>query len=109
MVERRPSQSGYKQLDANVRFWPILLKKSAIVSTAEKYALEIEIFALCRGFRAKISHRCAQKRRFQQPYAGSLEGPPFSTESADCCLSPRQQLAGFCRLGYERAGQIQCK
>jgi hypothetical protein len=32
----------------NVRFWPILLKKSAVVSTAEKYALEIEIFTLSR-------------------------------------------------------------
>ncbi|MGH8386166.1 MAG: hypothetical protein ACRESJ_11815, partial [Pseudomonas sp.] len=30
-------------------FWPILLKKSAMVSTAEKYALEIEIFTLSRG------------------------------------------------------------
>ena len=49
---------------------PILLKKSAMVSTAEKYALEIEIFPLCRGFRAQISHSCAQKRRFQQPVSG---------------------------------------
>jgi hypothetical protein len=30
---------------------PILLKKSAIVSTVEKYALEIEIFTLSRGIR----------------------------------------------------------
>jgi hypothetical protein len=29
---------------------PILLKKSAMVSTAEKYALENEIFTLSRGF-----------------------------------------------------------
>ncbi|KAB0485740.1 MULTISPECIES: hypothetical protein [Pseudomonas] len=28
---------------ANDRNWPILLKKSTMVSTAEKYALEIEI------------------------------------------------------------------
>jgi hypothetical protein len=28
---------------------PILLKKSAMVSTAEKYALEIEFFTLSRG------------------------------------------------------------
>ncbi|TWS08142.1 hypothetical protein FJD35_23540 [Pseudomonas mandelii] len=42
------------------------MKKSAMVSTAEKYALEIEIFTLSRGFRAQISHSCVQKRRFQQ-------------------------------------------
>ncbi len=47
-------------------FWPILLKKSAMDSTAEKYALEIEIFTLSRGFRVQISRSCAQKRRFQQ-------------------------------------------
>lgn len=34
------------------RNWPILLKKSATVSTAEKYALEIEIFTLSRGVQA---------------------------------------------------------
>jgi hypothetical protein len=47
-------------------FWPIVLKKSAMAPTAEKYALEIEIFTLSKGFRAQISHSCAQKRRFQQ-------------------------------------------
>jgi len=47
-----------------VRFWPILLKKSAMVSTAEKLALEIEIFTFCRGFRAQISRSCAQKKAF---------------------------------------------
>ena len=35
-------------------FRPILLKKSAMVSTAEKYALKIEFFNLSRGFRLKI-------------------------------------------------------
>lgn len=39
---------------------------TAMVSTAEKYALQIEIFTLSRGFRAQISRSCAQKRRFQQ-------------------------------------------
>lgn len=43
---------------------PILLKKSASVSTAEKYALEIEILTLHRGFRAQISRSSVQKRRF---------------------------------------------
>jgi hypothetical protein len=37
-----------------------------MVSTAEKYALQIEIFTLSREFRAQISRSCAQKRRFQQ-------------------------------------------
>jgi hypothetical protein len=31
--------------------WPILLKKSTMVSAAEKYASEIEIFTFGRGFR----------------------------------------------------------
>jgi hypothetical protein len=51
-------------------FWPILLKKSAMVSTAEKYAIEIEIFTLSRGFRAQISRSGAQKRRFQRSVCG---------------------------------------
>ncbi|WP_448145493.1 hypothetical protein [Pseudomonas silesiensis] len=63
------------------------MKKSAMVSTAEKYALEIEIFTLNRGFLAQISRRGAQKRFFSGQYAGSPEGPTFSTESADLSLS----------------------
>src|SRR5471030_3551911 len=55
---------------------PILLKKSAMVSTAEKYAHEIEIFTLNRGFRAQISRSCAQKRHFQQ----SVRGPSGRTD-----------------------------
>ncbi len=55
----------------NVCFWPILLKKSAMVfSTVEKYALEIEIFTLSKGFRAQISRSGAQKRRFQRSVCG---------------------------------------
>ena len=37
-----------------------LLKKSIMVSMAEKYVLEIEIFALSTGLRAQISRSCAQ-------------------------------------------------
>jgi hypothetical protein len=55
---------------AKVSNRPILLKKSAIVSTAEKYALEIEIFTLSRGFQAQISRSCTQKRDFQQSVRG---------------------------------------
>jgi hypothetical protein len=50
--------------------WPIMLKKSAMVSTAEKYALEIEIFTSSKGLRAQISLSCAQKRCFQQSVRG---------------------------------------
>ncbi|EJM62024.1 hypothetical protein PMI30_04954 [Pseudomonas sp. GM50] len=39
----------------NDRFGSILLKKSIMVSTAEKYVLEIEIFALSTGLQAQIS------------------------------------------------------
>jgi hypothetical protein len=48
----------------HVRFWPILLKKSGLVSAAEKYASEIEIFTFGRGFQAQISRSSVQKRRF---------------------------------------------
>jgi len=37
-----------------------------MVSTAEKYALEIEIFALSRGFRIQILRSGVQKRHFHQ-------------------------------------------
>ena len=50
---------------SKVSFWPILLKKSTVVSTAEKYVLEIEIFTLNRGYRAQISRSCAQEKHFQ--------------------------------------------
>ena len=49
---------------------PILLKKSAMVFTIEKYALEIEIFTLNRGLRIQISRSCALKRRFQRSVYG---------------------------------------
>jgi hypothetical protein len=45
---------------------PIPLKKSAMVSSAEKYASEIEIFTFGRGFRTQISRSSVQKRRFHQ-------------------------------------------
>ena len=47
-------------------YWPILLKKSAIVCASEKYASEIEIFTVGRGFRTRISRSSVQKRRFHQ-------------------------------------------
>ena len=44
-------------------YWPILLKKSAMVSAAEKYASEIEIFTFGRGFQTQISRSSVQKWR----------------------------------------------
>jgi hypothetical protein len=41
-----------------------------MVSTVEKYALEIEIFTLSRGFPGSISRSGAQKRRFQRSVCG---------------------------------------
>jgi len=55
---------------ASDHFWPIVLKKSAMVSTAEKYAIEIEIFTFSRRFWAQISRSGAQKRRFQRSICG---------------------------------------
>lgn len=56
---------------------PILLKKSAMVSSAEKYALEIDIFNLSRGFQAQISRSCTQKRHFQQSVRGQYGRTDF--------------------------------
>jgi len=71
---------------------PILLKKSAIVSTVKKYALEVEIFTFSRGFRAQISRSSAQKTHFQRTVCGGLEEPTFSTESARSShLQPRKK------------------
>lgn len=47
----------------NGRNRPILLKKSIMVSTAEKYASEIEIFTFGRGFQTQISRSSVQKWR----------------------------------------------
>jgi len=40
------------------------LKKSGLVSAAEKYASEIEIFTFGRGFQTQISRSSVQKKRF---------------------------------------------
>lgn len=49
----------------NDSFWPILLKKSAMLSNAEKYAPEIEIRILGRRFRPRISRDNVQNRCFR--------------------------------------------
>lgn len=46
---------------------PILLKKSAVVFKAEKYASEIEILDVRRAFQAEISRRSLLKRSFHLP------------------------------------------
>ena len=46
---------------------PILLKKSAVFSKAEKYASEIEILNVRRAFQGEISRRSVLKRRFHLP------------------------------------------
>ena len=81
-----------RNLTAFGRKQPLLLgdsvEKVAMVFKAKKYALEIEICTLSRGFRAQISLGCAQKKGVSSgKYVGSLEGPTFSTESADFCPS----------------------
>ena len=48
-----------------------------MVSTVEKYALEIEIFTLSRGFAAQISHSDAQKRHFEQSVRGQSGSTDF--------------------------------
>ncbi|QZP30489.1 hypothetical protein [Pseudomonas sp. DR48] len=51
-------------LIATGSYRPILLKKSAVFSKAEKYASEIEILNVRRAFQAEISRRSVLKRRF---------------------------------------------
>jgi len=48
---------------ASGSYGPILLKKSIMVSTAEKYAPEVEIFTFGRGFQMQISRSSVQKWR----------------------------------------------
>ena len=43
---------------------PILLKKSGLVSTTEKYAPEFEILTFSRGFQTRILRSSVQKRCF---------------------------------------------
>ncbi|WP_162556153.1 hypothetical protein [Pseudomonas sp. 31-12] len=72
----------------------ILLKKSAMVSTAEKYALEIEIFTFDdSGLRFRVAAR--KKGVFSSQYASSLEGPTFSTESDEISHSPNACTRGL--------------
>ncbi|PMZ87072.1 hypothetical protein C1X61_19770 [Pseudomonas sp. FW215-T2] len=65
-----------------------------MVSTTEKYALEIEIFTLSRGFRGQISRSGAQKRRFQRSVCGQsgrtdffnrIDPKPTITSAKETC------------------------
>jgi hypothetical protein len=56
----------------NDRNWPIVLKKSAMVSAAETYASEIEIFTFVRGFQTQISRSSVYKRRFHRSMIGQF-------------------------------------
>jgi hypothetical protein len=78
----RQAAVAQKQEFLKVSFGSILLKKSAMVSTAEKYAPEIEICVLSKDSQAQIWRSCAKKRHFGSQYERSLEGPTFSTQSA---------------------------
>jgi hypothetical protein len=79
----RQAAVAQKQEFLKVSFGLILLKKSAMVSTAEKYAPEIEICVLSKDSQAQIWRSCAKKRHFGSQYERSLEGPTFSTQSVE--------------------------
>jgi hypothetical protein len=78
----------------------------------ESTRLKIKIFALSRGCRAQISRSGAQKGVFSDQYAGSLEEPTFSTESADSRLSASvQSINSSCEKaphGTAGAGLFMC-
>jgi hypothetical protein len=59
--------TGRFKIDVTGSKRPILLKKWASVSAAEKYASEIEILNLRRGFQAAISRSSELKKLFHQP------------------------------------------
>mgnify|MGYP006362023881 CR=1 FL=1 len=65
--ERRMSLVGRLLPFATGNNRPILLKKSAVFSKAEKYASEIEILNVRRAFQAEISRRSLLKRSFHLP------------------------------------------
>jgi hypothetical protein len=54
-----------------------------VVSTAETYTLEIEIFTLNMGFQAQISRGGAQKKRLKRSVCGQSGGIDFATEPAN--------------------------
>jgi hypothetical protein len=83
---------------------PILLKKSTVVSTAEKYALEIEIFTSSRGL-SGLGFRVAARKKgvFSSQYAGNLEGPTFSIQSTHSGHSKtvRNESNPYCRVSAQ--------
>ncbi|MBI6706676.1 MULTISPECIES: hypothetical protein [Pseudomonas] len=82
-----------------VRFWPILLKKTAVVSKVEKYAFEIKIVTFSRRFRAQIWRSGLQKGVFSGQYSSGLEEPTFSTESTNSGLFSGALSAGVRVMG----------
>ena len=58
------SNSNRRQPSLIGCFWPIVLKKSASLSTSDKYAPEIEICVLRKRFRTRISRGNVEKRCF---------------------------------------------
>ncbi|MNR31150.1 hypothetical protein D3C85_1486430 [compost metagenome] len=46
----------------SVRYWPILLERSAMVCASEKYASEIEVFTFGKGIRTRTSRNNEQKK-----------------------------------------------
>jgi hypothetical protein len=78
-----------------------------MVSTGEKYALEIEFFALSRGFRAQISRSCAQKSIFRSQCAGSLENRLFQHNRPIAACSNGQLATQSWQWRQEEIGQKQ--
>jgi hypothetical protein len=60
-----------------------------MVSTAEKYALEIEIFTMSREFRDQISRSAAQKRLFLESVCRRFGQTDFFNR-----IDPKQTFAG---------------
>lgn len=81
-VQSRPRQQFSQVCRTKGIYPPILLKIVAIVSTAEKDALETEIFTLSRGFSLLFCVAARKNGVFSSQYMGSLKGLTFPTESA---------------------------
>ena len=86
---------GYRSV-AKGSSQPILLKKSTMISAAEKYASEIEIFTFGRGFRTQISRSSVQKTRFNQPMTKLFGRTDFFNR-----INPKRTLRGRLPVAFD--------
>jgi len=100
--------------NASVGYWPIVLKKSAMVCASGKYASEIEIFTFGRGFRTRISRSSVQKRHFHQSMIRPFGQTDFFNRIGRSLPVMATKQAGQIRCNWwsermQMTGQVECK